>query len=880
MIAISDAFKYKRHLKKRVVSPVCFSNLSYQPLRLIFSYSMHIMPVQRGLEFSVKRVDLKCSEPTFQTLCKTYSHSERIVRLVVKDAPHITLSMGRYSDGENTTGDIGALGLGFGIFQAWLYMAVFSVIRIFEPSILTGFNFYLTESMAYSILYSFLASSAITLICIGASNQRYLRFYVSKLAMWLGASLCSLGTLAAFLACVPFSPEASAELGAALADTSSISSNMDPLLIENLGMFEDDSTPLSWIASFVSGISMGIGSSLLVALWGTGFARCRFTTIVLNAAISFPLGVIVAFLLTIWIPSPFAGVVTACLPFLAILFLQILTPMPFYQRHEKPIFDPFPAHRISYIVRIGIPTVIFGIVLGVLRAICVGQVLPSGNITIQLVLGAACALSIVLFVVAIAIARRNPYWDTLFRNLVSVIVIGSVSIPFITGEYAVPSGFLISLGYICLEVLMWVFFADLSNRFSLSPLFVFGLGRGILEVAGILGSALATWGFYGSIPGISGGLTVLALISATLMSIGYSVLPRYREFKSIVEENGDPEASTAHAVIGPISMADNAIQEGKADRSHEVIDSSIESRKTADAGNANNAEVEKADLKVEDAWAHSSSRTDEAGFRLTHADHSTAGGSTVSHEDDTFVVNAKAAFDYGIEPSKPSNENDLLTGDFTLDSTSQVDVVSSDSEPLLAVDGLADESDRDKEEPLGSPQQNITPPGTDAVASGVSVTAADGFLDSEAHDAHEKGSFYRRCDEISDQYMLSKREREVLPLLAKGHNAAFIQDKLCVSKSTAKTHINHIYKKLDIHTQQELLNMVEDRQRGPMSSDGNETGASNGSNNMHNDSKKHLGNNYMLDKNAYEKALNEAAMNPSTSRPKPKRGYRTSIFSD
>ena len=37
-------------------------------------------------------------------------------------------------------------------------------------------------------------------------------------------------------------------------------------------------------------------------------------------------------------------------------------------------------------------------------------------------------------------------------------------------------------------------------------------------------------------------------------------------------------------------------------------------------------------------------------------------------------------------------------------------------------------------------------------------------------------------------------------------------DELCISRSTAKTHINHIYKKLDIHTQQELLKMVEDRQ--------------------------------------------------------------------
>ena len=74
-----------------------------------------------------------------------------------------------------------------------------------------------------------------------------------------------------------------------------------------------------------------------------------------------------------------------------------------------------------------------------------------------------------------------------------------------------------------------------------------------------------------------------------------------------------------------------------------------------------------------------------------------------------------------------------------------------------------------------------------------------------------KGRFHARCEEIADCYLLSRRETEVMFLLAKGHNAAFIQDKLCISKSTAKTHINHIYRKLDIHTQQELLNMVEDR---------------------------------------------------------------------
>ena len=62
----------------------------------------------------------------------------------------------------------------------------------------------------------------------------------------------------------------------------------------------------------------------------------------------------------------------------------------------------------------------------------------------------------------------------------------------------------------------------------------------------------------------------------------------------------------------------------------------------------------------------------------------------------------------------------------------------------------------------------------------------------------------------ADDHDLSAREIEVFDLLAKGRGTAYIQDKLCISKSTAKTHISHIYRKLDIHNQQELLSMVED----------------------------------------------------------------------
>ena len=71
------------------------------------------------------------------------------------------------------------------------------------------------------------------------------------------------------------------------------------------------------------------------------------------------------------------------------------------------------------------------------------------------------------------------------------------------------------------------------------------------------------------------------------------------------------------------------------------------------------------------------------------------------------------------------------------------------------------------------------------------------------------GRFRAKCETVANTYLLSTRETEVMFFLAKGHNAAYIQEKLYISEGTAKTHIRHIYRKLDIHTQQELMRMVE-----------------------------------------------------------------------
>ena len=74
----------------------------------------------------------------------------------------------------------------------------------------------------------------------------------------------------------------------------------------------------------------------------------------------------------------------------------------------------------------------------------------------------------------------------------------------------------------------------------------------------------------------------------------------------------------------------------------------------------------------------------------------------------------------------------------------------------------------------------------------------------------EKELFEHRCVAVAELYQLSPRETDILKFLAKGRNAAYIQGKLTISPHTVKSHIYSIYRKLDIHSQQKLMDFVEE----------------------------------------------------------------------
>lgn len=81
--------------------------------------------------------------------------------------------------------------------------------------------------------------------------------------------------------------------------------------------------------------------------------------------------------------------------------------------------------------------------------------------------------------------------------------------------------------------------------------------------------------------------------------------------------------------------------------------------------------------------------------------------------------------------------------------------------------------------------------------------------ESDEGKKHTMGRFKRKCSVVADRYLLSRKETEVMFLLAKGYKSAQIQETLFISEGTVNTHMRHIYRKLDVHSQRELMDLVD-----------------------------------------------------------------------
>ena len=82
-------------------------------------------------------------------------------------------------------------------------------------------------------------------------------------------------------------------------------------------------------------------------------------------------------------------------------------------------------------------------------------------------------------------------------------------------------------------------------------------------------------------------------------------------------------------------------------------------------------------------------------------------------------------------------------------------------------------------------------------------------FDSDASDLTEEQREQERLALFAQVYGLTAREAEVFAYLAHGRSRPYIADALFVTTGTVKTHTTHIYRKLEVGSKQELIDLYE-----------------------------------------------------------------------
>lgn len=632
-----------------------------------------------------------------------------------------------------------------------------------------------------SVSLPYLISSCVyvcALIFMALTNQRFLKAYTTRTLLCIGACLSCVGT---FLLMAPPST--------------------------GFPLFE-----------LISGIMTGIGSATLIIYWGTAFARCDSASIVLNTAVAITISIVLFASVLHYAPFPISGTATALVPLLELAILWKKTPDAYFKRNDVPIFKPLPINRGKFIVRFGMPVLALGIALGLLRSNSLQNLVMNPSVGTQpmLMLAAGCATVIVL--ITIMALGGSDRWSRFFQPLVPFVDVTMFFIPFASTEnYMLTSVFLL-VGFLCFESLMWIFFGDLSQRFRLSPVFVFGLGRGILAFAIMIGTLapVAAVNYVHALP--FGGETVVLLMLLVIM-FAYALLPREREIEAIVApcplvkavsesfESQRESARVAQArncgeAQGMTRSFMDAVQRehageraGAAASSAQAASQSAAPEAAANvATSAENASVEGASHQEERADAHNTDAASDTPGTSAAAEN--AASSSDAAPDAPAALEGTAS----AQAQQPAQNGEGASGNTAATSSATASATASPAQTHSASASSA----------AGSMPASST---AFVTVSRTPLTQEPTAKPANGNDAVRGGGRFRgKCETVANTFLLSRRETEILFFLAKGHNAAYIQEKLYISEGTAKTHIRHIYRKCDVHNQQDLMRMVEDAQ--------------------------------------------------------------------
>lgn len=576
-------------------------------------------------------------------------------------------------------GELSLISFGYGLHQAWIYSSMFDKGGIFGTGGLQAGPFNDQLSLAYFV--SILIYGLLLLIA-SILDTKLIRALHATPTLVAAALLGATGTL---------------------------------LLLGSGAESPFDGSTLQ----IISGILTGTGSSILLLAWGIAFSRRDSASIIINGALSIAIGFGIYGLVLHQIPFPWGGVASALIPFAEIALLLVL------RRHVSLDFDnrqlffqPLPINHARFVMRFGLPVFFLGVALGIMRQTSIETILPGSAFEDQALLFVTACVATVLIMVTFLALGGDERWHIFFRPLIPFIAVTAIFIPFTTGGTSFWGTSVVLVGYMSFEALMWIFFSELSQRFRLSPIFVFGLGE--------MG-------------------TVLIVLVA--MMLAYALLPDEHEMAAIVAVTPKRGADAQSLPRTPLIV----VNEG-------------------DAPTAVHANEEEPEIADATSWERAvASALADLGDPEEVLEAPSAAATTTNR--------GNAPQEQGVDAE--GIEDEVEGGGVEAAATGAATPAPSPARQAM-----------DFSRSIFTEGSDATPPAEDTPAA--------------------RGRFRQRCEVIANTYLLSRRESEVMYYLARGYKSSHIQQQLYISEGTAKTHIRHIYRKLNIHSQQDLIHLIDE----------------------------------------------------------------------
>ena len=367
-------------------------------------------------------------------------------------------------------GRAAVLALGLALHNAWVCSAMYSSSMfgtVVEFPGMRGASFsllYIVSSIGFFL-------TAIVACCI---DQRLTRYSRSRAHMAGAAGLTCAATL---LSLVPhFGPEA-----------------------------------LTLAVEVLAGLATGMGSATLMLYWGTALAR-EDEHLSAPATLA---GVIGGFALNVLVlqalPSPAGGFAAAVLPLLELACLAWISPLKDSKREMT--FNALPTSKARFGLAVVEATAFMGLTIALLKQTSIqttfsGAANPSKFVVVAM---SACVAAVPL--VMFRMSSRKGDWQFLLRTMLPattcVILLASLTM----GEQDLFFEMFMVAAYFLCESLVWLFGVFTSHRLRLSPIFLFGLLRGTVTAAMLVGAILIQYAapLIDTLPPSGKGFAVIAI---------------------------------------------------------------------------------------------------------------------------------------------------------------------------------------------------------------------------------------------------------------------------------------------------------------------------------------------------------------------------------